>query len=69
MFSYYGSKNKIAKLYPLPKYDLINMKTTEELKDKLIGKTYDECQKLLYMWIKQGIVSLKQFKELLHYCA
>lgn len=23
MFSYYGSKNKIAKLYPLPKYDLI----------------------------------------------
>jgi site-specific DNA-adenine methylase len=23
MFSYYGSKNKIAKLYPLPEYDLI----------------------------------------------
>ena len=23
MFSYYGSKSKIAKLYPLPKYDLI----------------------------------------------
>jgi hypothetical protein len=23
MFSYYGSKNKIAKLYPLPQYDLI----------------------------------------------
>lgn len=49
--------------------NLIIMKTTEELKAKLVGKTYDECQKLLYMWIKQGVVSLRQFKELLHYCA
>ena len=40
------------------------MKTIEELKNKLIDKTYDESTKLVYMWIKQGVISLAQFKVL-----
>tara|TARA_B100001287_G_C22169967_1_gene294210 strand:+ start:204 stop:383 length:180 start_codon:yes stop_codon:yes gene_type:complete len=40
------------------------MKTIEELKNKLRLKTYNESQKLVYMWIKQGVISLAQFKVL-----
>jgi len=44
------------------------MKTIGELKTKLYGKSKTESQRTLYTWVRQDVISLKQFKELLEYC-
>jgi hypothetical protein len=40
------------------------MKDIFELTDKLKGKTLDEKQAVIFMWVKSGVITLKQFKDI-----
>lgn len=45
------------------------MKTDIELRDKLMSfQTNEERSKLLYEWVKTGVVNYKQFYLLIIYC-
>lgn len=45
------------------------MKTTTELVDKLISlQTFQERKKLLFEWVKTGVVNFQQFNTLIYYC-
>ena len=44
------------------------MKTTNELIAKLHTKSTDQALKILWQWIKEGEVTLRQFKEILNRC-
>ena len=46
------------------------MKTDIEIMDKLMSlTTNNERRKLLFEWVKNGIVNFKQFDALIYYCA
>ena len=46
------------------------MKTDIEIRDKLMSlTTNNERRKLLFEWVKTGIVNFKQFDALIYYCA
>jgi hypothetical protein len=46
------------------------MKTDIEIRDKLMSlTTNNERRKLLFEWVKTGIVTFKQFDKLIYYCA
>ncbi len=40
----------------------------EERIKKLENLSKDECVKLIWMWSKQNLITLNQFKQLLTYC-
>lgn len=40
----------------------------EDCKDKLSKLSKEECLRLIYTWVKQDYINLKQFKVLVVYC-
>ena len=40
------------------------MKNLFELTDTLSGKSLDEKQSVIFMWVKSGVITLKQFKDI-----
>jgi hypothetical protein len=55
-----------------PRYlkENIIMKTDIEIRDKLMSlTTNNERRKLLFKWVKTGVVNFKQFDALIYYCA
>jgi len=39
----------------------------KDLKERLSKETPDNAQKMLYMWVKQDIISLKEFRLVCNY--
>ncbi len=40
----------------------------EDCKDKLSKLSKEEALRVIYGWVKQEFISLRQFKELISYC-